>query len=118
MKIYIVGPYTANDDKEVELNVQRAIDAGIEIMLRGHVPYIPHLTHYVDKRAKEVGIPFSWENYMAIDLPWLRECEAILFLGHSRGADIELKIARRLGKQIYLGVEEIDSNSKRVASIT
>ena len=117
MKIYIAGPYTADTEEEIELNVQRAIDIGIEIILKGHIPYIPHLTHYIDKRAKEIGIALTWNDYMAIDLSWLRECDALLFMGSSKGANIELEIAKKLPKEIYFGIDKIKENSKHVQAI-
>ena len=40
-------------------------------------------------------------------LVWLAQCEAILYLGPSKGADIELAEAERLGLKIYRSVSEI-----------
>ena len=84
MQIYVAGPYTGRYRQEVENNVNRAIDAGIEIFHRGHFPYIPHLTDLVDRRAKETGRDMSWDNFMAWDEPWLRKCDALLFLAESK----------------------------------
>lgn len=114
MKIYIAGPYSADIKEEIELNVQRAIDVSIDILLKGHIPYIPHLTHYIDKRSKEIGIELTWDDYMAMDLHWLRECEALLFMGPSKGANIELGIAKDLNKRIYFGIDEIKENQNHV----
>ena len=99
--IYVAGPYTGSDRQEIDRNVNRAIDIGIEIFNKGHFPYVPHLTDFVDKRAKELGKELSWEDFMAWDAPWLRICDALFLVGESRGANMELEEARRLGKTIF-----------------
>ena len=107
MRIYVAGPYTGSTREAVEANVNRAIDAGIEIFRRGHQPYVPHLTDLVDRRARETGKEMSWSDFMAWDSPWLERCDALLHLAESRGANLELEEARRLGKTIFLSLEEI-----------
>jgi hypothetical protein len=105
--IYVAGPYTGSDRREIDRNVSRAIDVGIEIFNKGHFPYVPHLTDLVDKRAKELGKELSWGDFMAWDAPWLRVCDALLFVGESRGANIELEEAKRLGKTIFYSSSEV-----------
>lgn len=107
MKIYVSGPYTANTIEQMETNVAKAIDAGLALYQKGHYPYIPHLTHYIDNRAKETRISMSWEDYMEWDKSWLVECDAILYLGNSKGADIELELAKNLKKVVYTSVESV-----------
>ncbi len=116
LRIYIAGPYTSLDEKGHELNTHRAIDAGIAVFKKGHHPYIPHLTHYVDLRAKAARIELSWSDYIEWDLPWLDMCDALLFLGKSKGADLELERAKKQGKRIYLSIAEIpEANSVQIA---
>jgi hypothetical protein len=104
LRIYIAGPYTAPDKNGHEVNTQRAIDAGIVVFLKGHYPYIPHLTHFVDMRAKRTGVNLEWADYIRWDTPWLDLCDAFLYLGSSKGADLELERARKLGKRIFLSM--------------
>ncbi|MHA2210145.1 MAG: hypothetical protein ACXABV_13355, partial [Candidatus Thorarchaeota archaeon] len=85
MKIYVAGPYTADTMEQIEANVQRAIDAGIQIWKKGHFPVIPHLLHWVDLRANEVGIKMDWNDYMLWDAPWLDHCDALYLLAESKG---------------------------------
>ncbi len=105
--VYIAGPYSADTAEQRERNVQAAVDAGIALFLRGHFPYIPHLTHHVDLRAKETGIRLEWEDFISWDLPWLERCDALLYLGSSKGADLELQVAKRLGKRILRSVQAV-----------
>ncbi len=112
LTIYVAGPYTpTNCDlhdaaRIAEQNTQRAIRAGIEIMLKGHYPYIPHLTHFVHIQMKndEALKGDYWYQY---DLKWIGTCDALLYLAPSRGADVELKYAQEHGFQIFRSLDEI-----------
>lgn len=107
MRIYVAGPYSGASLKEIEANVQSAIDAGIHIWRKGHFPYISHLLHWVDIRAAELDISVDWEDYMLWDAPWLDHCDALLLLAESKGALIELRRAKEDGKTIFHSLEEI-----------
>lgn len=111
MKIYIAGPYTAENSAEIENNVYRAIDLGIKIYKMGHIPYIPHLTHWIDIRSKETNQNLQWGDYMIMDDVWLESCDGLLYLGSSKGADIELERAKKLGKKIFYSIDQL-SNQK------
>lgn len=107
LRIYVAGPYSATEPAASEANTKRAIDAGLDILRMGHIPFIPHLTHYVDLRAKESGTHLNWEDYINWDLAWLELCDAVLFLGHSKGADLELARAKQLGKRIFFSLADV-----------
>jgi hypothetical protein len=107
LRIYIAGPYSAPTAAARLANVTAAIDAAFVLLAKGHFPFIPHLTHFVDERAIERQIPLDWEDYIRWDLAWLRQCEAFLYLGSSRGADIELQVAKDLGLMLFHSIEEV-----------
>lgn len=126
MRIYIAGPYSADPAKkdpvgQVEANVMNAIDAGIELAKRGWAPFIPHLTHFVEQRVQEVatnqrrftGGPVTpalfYGDYCRMDDAFLAVCDAFLFLGSSPGADLELRLAERLGLTIYNSIDDVPS---------
>jgi len=113
MRIYVAGPYTAPDPSSVERNVLKAIDAGIELVSKGHAPYIPHLTHYVDLRSKEKNVGLKWEDYIRWDIHWLELCDALLYLGESRGARIELEHAKKKGIKIFYDSKEIPVSEEK-----
>lgn len=106
-KIYVAGPYTAATQWNIERNVQIAIDVGIALFEKGHFPFIPHLTHYVDIRAHNTGCPLTWNEYMARDLAWLEVADAFFYIGESKGADIELEAARSMGLDLYYTLFEV-----------
>src|ERR671926_231285 len=107
LKIYIAGPYSAETAEQRLQNVNVAIDAALQVFFKGHFPYVPHLTHYVDERANATNITMRWEDYITWDMPWVATCEALLYLRSSRGADLELQAAQALGKRIFYSVDEI-----------
>ena len=109
MRVYLASPYTVGD---TEGNVERAIKAGMKILDLGHAPYIPHLSHFLDKRY-----PRDYETWMKLDFDFLAVCDAFVRLpGRSPGADREEVYARRLRKLMFNGLEEFvewDADRKR-----
>ena len=72
----------------------------------GHIPYIPHLDHYIflemeDHEAENRQNNF-WYKY---DMAWLDKCDALFYLGKSKGADAELKHAQKAGKLIFHSID-------------
>jgi hypothetical protein len=107
LRIYLAGPYSNESSKIVERNVKSVIRAGISVLKKGHYPFIPHLTHFVELVSQADGSGLKWEDYIDWDLAWLEVCDAVLFLGPSRGARLELEVGRELNKRIFFSVDEI-----------
>ena len=121
MKIYIAGPYSAKPSefdsgvghdaaRQTHRNTRKAIWAGIEVMKRGHMVYIPHLSHFIhcEMSGEDMkALPDYPQYWYHFDNEWLKVCDALLYIGKSTGADSELALAKSLGKIIYYGVGEI-----------
>jgi len=107
LKIYIAAPYSADTEEEQIKNTEVVIDAALTLFQKGHFPYIPHLTHWVDKRAKETEIAMEYEDYMKWHRPWLEACDAFLYLDSSKGADLELQAAKDLDKLIFYSIDDV-----------
>ena len=105
MRVYIAGPYTKGD---VALNVRAAIDAANYIANQGHIPFVPHLTHFWHMVAPRV-----YKDWLRIDMAWLEQSEAVLRLhGESNGADREIERAISLGlPTLYLSDGVLTSKS-------
>ena len=112
MHIYIAGPYSGNSIEKVEGNVTTAIMVAIEVLKKGHYPYVPHLTHFVDK-VKQTSLTLLLEDHLDWGLAWLDKCDALLYIGSSRGADIELEYALSKGKKVFRSIEEVPSIGSR-----
>jgi hypothetical protein len=114
LRIYVCGPYTASTGYNVEKNVRKAIDVGLALFKKGHFPFIPHLTHYVDIRGKERNNAPTWIEYMDRDLAWLQVSDALYFIGRSRGADIELEAAFEWDLDIYYTISDVPDVSTKI----
>ena len=100
MRVYVAGPYTKGD---VAQNVRNAIDVGDELFSMGHIPFVPHLTHFW-----HMIHPRPWEDWLKIDKEWIPLCDAVLRLeGESAGADMEVELADELGIPVYYSIEEM-----------
>ena len=118
MRIYVAGPYSAPGRIQTENNVKTVIECGVEILKKGHYPYLPHLTHYVELLSQEKGLGLAWEDYIDWDIAWLELCDALLYLGSSKGADLELAYAKKLGKVIFHHVNDVPTLSHRRQNLT
>ena len=100
MKVYIAGPYKKGD---VACNVHDAVVAAERVLSRGHIPYIPHLTHFWHMMYPH-EIKF-WYDY---DLQWLSCCDCLLRIpGESRGADNEVNFALEHGIAVYYSLDDL-----------
>jgi len=95
VKIYIASPYSSQGDKLQ--NVRTAILAGEAVSALGHTPFIPVLNHFWDRL-----FPHDEKFWIDYDIKWLEVCDAVLRLdGESKGADIEVAVAEKLGIPVY-----------------
>lgn len=100
MIIYIAAPYSKGDIGE---NLHTVFEVADAILMKGHIPYIPHLTHFWHiVSPKPLGF---WYKY---DLYFLNLCDALIRIpGDSIGADREEARATQLGKTIFHSIDEI-----------
>ena len=105
MKIYVAGPYSAEAKTTMTKNTNKAVGVGIELHKRGHIPYIPHMSHWIDKHP---ACNLTWKDYMKWHLAFLRHCDGLFFIAESPGANKELKEAKKFGLKIYRSLDEIE----------
>src|SRR5438445_13895206 len=98
MIIYIAGKYNSPTKEEIMVNVNKAIDTGIEVYKKGHYPVIPHLTHWIEARMNENGEPPRPNEYWYdFDNLIITKCDALLKISPdrvSKGDDTEEELAR------------------------
>lgn len=100
MLIYVAAPYSLGD---LVSNVRFACEVGDKILAKGHIPFIPHLSHFWHFVS-----PKSYEEWLRIDRAFIPRCDALLRVdGKSPGADMEVDLAKRLGVPIYYSLEDI-----------
>jgi hypothetical protein len=100
-RVYVSGPYSRGD---VEWNVLEAMRIGNLIMLAGHAPFVPHLTHHFHAK-----FPHDYSTWLAVDLVFLSVCDALYRIpGYSVGADVEVMEALRLGIPVICTEDELE----------
>ena len=98
--LYIAGPFSIGD---MMLNIRAAMMVAGLAVLRGWIPFIPHLTGFWHMLS-----PRSYQEWLDYDLAWLAKCDAVLRItGESPGADREVKEAMRLNIPVYLGIDQL-----------
>lgn len=108
MMIYVAGPYTADTEAGIEENCARAIEVGLDLLTKGHCPVIPHLGRLVDLHLDRTGgARPSWQAWMDWTNGLLVRCDALYFIGPSRGATIERGIAESRGMPVYERIEDV-----------
>lgn len=101
--VYVAGPLRAQTKRGRVENIRRAIAAGNEVMKRGHLAFIPHLSHWQNALTPQ---PFAF--WIGLDLLWIERCDALLRLpGASAGADMEMNYARTIGKLVLRSIKEV-----------
>lgn len=100
----MAGPYSADNPRSTQLNVNEAISVACELLKKGYAPFIPHLCHYIYLHPEG---NFEYETWTKYDLEWLKVCDALFFISESPGANNELKIAKKMGIPIYKKLEEV-----------
>lgn len=107
MRIFIAGKYGDHlPESERLMNVQLAVEAARTLLLRGHEPYCPHLSHYIDLGWRRL----SAERWYQVQLSWLAVSDGVLMLDNWResvGATQERAEARRLGIPVYYASEDV-----------
>lgn len=109
MKIYVAGPITNSDPHLMRANVEAAMKVGCELFKLGHEPFVPHTSYFQHIYAQATGIYVpTWEDWMRLDLVMLPIFEAVLRLpGTSKGADMEVLRANRLGIPVFHDVPSL-----------
>ena len=104
--VYVAGPYTAQSAWEVEKNVRRAEEAGLEVARLGAMPLVPHANcrfyHGVH------GVPDSFWYRGTLEL--LLRSDAMVVVGDwesSRGSKLELEACDKHDIPFFWSLEDL-----------
>ena len=112
-RIYISGPFSAKTSSKIKKNVEKVLDIGIEIIKKGHIPFMPHLLYFLGEYAEESNKNFNYDVYMSWGLYELDHSDALYFIGPSPGANLELEFAKKKGISIYYSLGEVPDLNKK-----
>jgi len=104
MKIFVIGSYSVKSKKEINDNIQKAIRAGIKILKKGHLPFVPQSMFAFWEESIEM------ENIMKACFEWIKECDAVLVLNTGKkegGIYSSIEVARKNNKIIFNSLDEL-----------
>ena len=106
MRVYIASAYSKGD---VALNVREVILIADKLVELGHIPYIPHLTHFWHLIS-----PKPYEFWLQYDNDFIDHwAEGLLRLSNSSvGADREVARAKGLGIPVYYDIKDLPIGEK------
>ncbi|MBV8327679.1 DUF4406 domain-containing protein [Chryseobacterium sp.] len=114
MLILIAGPYRSgtNDDPElIRQNLQQLEAAALPIFRKGHIPVIGEwlaLPLIQLAGSTQIGDQAWQEIQYPVAHGILEKCDAVLRIeGASKGADEDVRIARKRGLHIYYTIDDI-----------
>ncbi len=111
MRIYVAHNYGRRRGLSLEAlqrNVNASIKIGLELIEKGHNPFIPNLYHYVHLMSNGT---IGEDTFFALVSEWVKFSEA-LFVGSKpsggkSGVQDEINIAKEIGIPIYYSLEEV-----------
>lgn len=105
-RIYVAGPYSANDVLDVLKNIGRGEKACAELFSRGYAPFCPwHDKSYV------IDMPdsnFTVQQFYDFSTAWLEVSDCIYILPNSensKGTQAEIKKAKELNIPIFYSID-------------
>lgn len=116
MKIFISGPLSNGDSAPYSdqcLNVYEAMKCAVEVIQKGHRPFVPHLYWYIDIIAKKTQIDIPYQTWIELDKAFLKDCDALLCIGKSPGVEKELTAAMKMNIPIYYNTFDIPEMEKK-----
>jgi hypothetical protein len=105
MKIAIAGPYSAGTDEQRRRNLDAMNKAAAHVYAMGHIPVIG--VNAALPVLHQSGSADSYKLIMDISLAVVGDCDALLLLAESPGANRERDLILSQGKPVYYGLEEI-----------
>jgi dUTP pyrophosphatase len=106
-RMYVAGKYSAETPEGRLANTRRAIEVGVHLWHKGYAPFIPHLSHYTDAIATEIGLPLLYRDYIAWGDCYQETCHLFFYDSESPGADREYRNAQMLGQPIFRQLADV-----------
>jgi len=110
-RVYIAGPYSADNVLDVLKNIGIGEDMGATLFSLGFAPFVPwHDKDFILRRPMD---DFSVENFYNYSLAWLEVSDAMLVLSgyeSSKGTVKEIEFAEERGIPVFYGLNDFLRN--------
>jgi len=95
MRVYIAGPYSADNVIDVLGNIRRGIHTAARIMAKGHAIFCPFLDFQI--ALTEYGATLSKSEYQRNSMAWVDVSDVVLVMpGSEKSGGVQREIARAL----------------------
>jgi len=108
-RVYVAGPYSANNVIDVFENMRKGMRVGLEVFLAGYAPWVPWHDFHHHLMCRD-GESLSVEDYYEMSMAWLVVSDAMLVLPgwtDSKGTLAEMKKATELEIPIYFSLSDL-----------
>jgi hypothetical protein len=105
MLIAVAGPYSAPTAEQRKANLDAMNEAAARILEKGHVPLIG--VNAALPVLEKASVTEPYKAIMDISMSVIANCDALLLLAESPGANRERALIQSKGGIIYRTVEEI-----------
>lgn len=106
-RIYIAGPYSADNIMDVLKNIRQGQEAAAEVLICGHAVFCPFIDYQL--ALTRHGSWISKEMFQANSMAWLEVSDAVLLTDgwrNSEGTRKEIARANELGIPVFETIPE------------
>lgn len=112
-KVYVAGPYSANNVLGVLQNIGRGEKMCAKLFKMGFAPFCPwHDKSYI---TDNIDVEFAVDFFYKYSIAWLEVSDCVLVLCGwelSKGTIAEIKRANELNIPVYYSIDELYNKSK------
>lgn len=105
MIIAIAGPYSAPTEEQRQANLDAINKAAAQVLEKGHIPLIG--VNAALPVLQFANVPDPYKAIMDISMAVIDQCEAILLIAESPGANRERDHIAAKGYPVYYTIEEV-----------
>ena len=108
-RVYVAGPYSADDISDVFENIRKGMRMGVEVFLAGYSPYVPWHDFHHNLMLRD-GESLSVDDYYEMSMAWLVVSDAMLVLPgwqKSKGTIAEITRAVELDIPIFYSLSDL-----------
>ncbi len=105
MVIAIAGPYSAPTEAQRQANLDALNQAAVQVLAKGHIPLIG--VNAALPVLQQANLPDPYKAIMDISMAVISNCDALLLIAESPGANRERDYIAAKGRPVYYSVEEV-----------
>ena len=108
VKVYIAGPYSADNVMNVLHNIRKGIEMSYRVFAEGMAPFCPWLDYQYVLMDKERKLTI--QDFYDYSIAWLLVSDAMLVLEGwqlSKGTLKEIEIAKERGIPVFYDIESL-----------